>query len=255
MPTHSRPATSRCLLFTNRNQTATRISFNTTTFANWSTTAAEIFFGEDSVGVVKLRQLTKKVMSNRKHFRDNIALDEWFIAKFLFAVDNRFQRWLRSCEDAKEARHQVNDTVLDFEDVIENKINLPPTFRKVSSSAKKETTAAPSSNVTATDPEQPDQQQKKRKKDEKDKDKVKNTQQDDDFKPKANESWDDTFKSKHPKDRPDWTDKVKMCARWHIKGDCFKTNCPRAISHVPKDQIPAEKKAAMLAFMNKCRSD
>lgn len=226
----------------------------------FTTAAAEIFFGDESVGVAKLRQLTRTISQNRKQFRNNIALDEWFVPKFLFAVDNRFQRWLRSCEDAKEARYQVNDAVLDFLDIIENilnktfVINLPTTFRKVM--AKPETATAPSANPVGPNAK-PEQQQgeknKKRKKDE-DNPKVKNSQQDDDFKPKADESWDATFKSKHPKDRPDWTDKIKMCARWHIKGDCFE-NCLRAISHVPKDQIPAEKKAAMLSFMAKCRSD
>lgn len=48
------------------------------------TTAAEIFFGKESVGVSKLRQLTRLIANNRKHFCDNIALDEWFVPKFLF---------------------------------------------------------------------------------------------------------------------------------------------------------------------------
>jgi hypothetical protein len=43
-----------------------------------------------------------------------------------------------------------------------------------------------------------------------------------------------------------------MCARWHIKGDCFD-NCAQAISHVPKQKIPADKKAEFLTFMSKCR--
>jgi hypothetical protein len=55
-----------------------------------------------------------------------------------------------------------------------------------------------------------------------------------------------------PQDRPSWKGKVKMCARWHIKGDCYD-NCTRVTSHVTKDKIPADKKAGFLTFMKKCR--
>jgi hypothetical protein len=43
-----------------------------------------------------------------------------------------------------------------------------------------------------------------------------------------------------------------MCARWHIKGDCYD-NYARVTSHVTKDKISADKKAGFLTFMKKCR--
>ena len=43
-----------------------------------------------------------------------------------------------------------------------------------------------------------------------------------------------------------------MCARWHIKGDCFDT-CPCTLSHVPGSKITPKQKEAFLGFMKKCR--
>jgi hypothetical protein len=57
-----------------------------------------------------------------------------------------------------------------------------------------------------------------------------------------------------PEDRPAWTDKVKMCMRWHIKADGYD-NCSRVISHVMKDNIPGDKKELFLTFMKKCREE
>jgi hypothetical protein len=61
-------------------------------------------------------------------------------------------------------------------------------------------------------------------------------------------SWKDTFGKQFPRDRPSWEGKVKMCMRWHIKGNCYD-NCARVTSHVTKDKIPANKKAGFLTFM------
>ena len=47
---------------------------------------------------------------------------------------------------------------------------------------------------------------------------VKNNQQCNEFKLAVGEKWDD-FRAKCPKSRPNWNNQVKMCARWHIKGD------------------------------------
>jgi hypothetical protein len=66
----------------------------------------------------KLNQLLLLVGRNKKPFRNQIALDEFFAAKFLFALDWRVQRWLRLCEQASIARTQVNDNILEFKDLL-----------------------------------------------------------------------------------------------------------------------------------------
>jgi hypothetical protein len=65
-------------------------------------------------------------------------------------------------------------------------------------------------------------------------------------------SWKDTFSKQFPQDGPSWEGKVKMCARWHIKGNYYD-NCARVTSHVTMNKIPTNKKAGFLTLMKKCR--
>jgi hypothetical protein len=97
--------------------------------------AANIFFGTDSVCTTNLWQLLLLVSWKRKSFRDQIALNKFFAAKFLFAIDRRVQRWLRSCKQAYHSHAEVNNRVLQFYDTIDEVLNvtfqmiLPPTFK------------------------------------------------------------------------------------------------------------------------------
>jgi len=74
---------------------------------------------------------------NKKALRDQIALDEFFAAKLLLAVDRRVQRFLRSCQAATLSRSHVNDNVLDFDSLIEQVLSgsfnmiLPMSFKKI----------------------------------------------------------------------------------------------------------------------------
>ncbi len=115
--------------------------------------ASTIFFGEDSVCTLNLNQLLTMIGRNKKSFRDQIALDEFFAAKFLFAFDKQVQCWLRSCESTHNSHTQVNDRILQFEDLIDTvlnrtfHLNLPPSFAKVSGQAA--TLSAPTENKQA----------------------------------------------------------------------------------------------------------
>jgi hypothetical protein len=81
---------------------------------------------------------------------------------------------------------------------------------------------------------------------------VRNTSQDDNFEVAAGKIWKNTFSKQLLQDPPTWGDKIKMCTRWHIKGNCYD-NCLRAISYVSKENIATEKKSNFLIFMTKCR--
>ena len=82
-------------------------------------------------------QLHLEIARNKTSFKNEIAVDEFFVAKFMFAVDRRVQRWLKSCERAVNSRNEVSDSILDFDDIIEHVLNgtflitLPPAFSKV----------------------------------------------------------------------------------------------------------------------------
>jgi hypothetical protein len=60
---------------------------------------------------------------HKKQFRDMIALNKWFAACFLFAIDKRFQRWLNKGKWAQISRADVNDRIIDFSNIIELVLN------------------------------------------------------------------------------------------------------------------------------------
>ncbi len=51
--------------------------------------ASNIFFGDESICTTNLPQLLLLISRNKKKFRDQIALEEFFAAKFLFTVNRR----------------------------------------------------------------------------------------------------------------------------------------------------------------------
>jgi hypothetical protein len=103
--------------------------------------ASRIFFGEESVLTEYLNQLHLEIARNKSSFKNEIALDEFFVVKFMFAINQRVQRWLKSCKRAENFRNEVNDKCLDLEEVIEQVLNrtftmtLPPAFMKVKTEA------------------------------------------------------------------------------------------------------------------------
>jgi hypothetical protein len=56
--------------------------------------ASSILFGADNLCTNSLGQLLLLVSRNKKSFRNQISLNEFFAAKFLFAIDRRVQCWL-----------------------------------------------------------------------------------------------------------------------------------------------------------------
>jgi hypothetical protein len=214
-----------------------------------------IFFGSKRFCTEKLNQLLLLVGCNKKPFHNQIALNVIFAVKFLFAVDQRVQRWLRSCKQASIVRTQVNSNVLKFKDLLEQvlngafQMNLPASFKKVANLSNKEET----NHATAIIKGKGNGGNKKKHKSKNGNGNlIKNLAQDTDFQLATGKSWKDTFSKQFPQNRPSWERKVKMCARWHIKGDCYD-NCARVTSHITKDKIPANKKAGFLTFMKKCR--
>ena len=162
---------------------------------------------------------------------------------------------MRTRQNAILSPTHVNDSILDFKNLLEQVLNgsfhivLPASFRKIEVAPK----STPGGNIGSN--LNPNQSKRgKRKSEDRKGNLVSNSAQDKDVKVKMGETWKDTFSKQLPFDRPFWdkASKVKMCARWMIKGDCFD-NCTQNASHVTKDKIPFEKKASFLFFMKKCR--
>ena len=128
-------------------------------------------------------------------------------------------------------------------------MNLPASFKKVANSSNKEET----NHATAGNEGKGNGGNKNKHRSKNGNGNlVKNLAHNKDFALATGKSWKDTFSKQFPQDRPSWEGKVKMCARWHIKGDCYD-NCTRVTSHVTKDKIPADKKAGFLTFMKNGR--
>jgi hypothetical protein len=131
-------------------------------------------------------------------------------------------------------------------------MNLPPSFKIVQAGTDAPNDAKQAVARGAKEEGKGEGRGKKRKGDNGNGNLVKNPAPDEDLAVKAGESWAETFSKQLPKERPSWDGKINMCARWHIKGDCFD-DCSRKESHVGKDKIPADKKASFLTYMAKCR--
>jgi hypothetical protein len=188
------------------------------------------------------------ISRNKKSFRDQIVLDKYFASTFLFAINKQVQRWLRLCETAHNSRTHVNDMILQFKDLINTVLNgifhmnLSPSFPKVSSSAA--TSLASSESKPADGKNKGGSKdhkgRKKRKSEDGNGNLVKNTTQPVEFKLAAKESWKDNFVMILPHNQPALAGKIWMCARWHLKGNCYD-NCTRAVSQVTNDNIPDNK--------------
>jgi hypothetical protein len=74
--------------------------------------ALSIFFSKESVCTDKLKYLLLLIGCNIKSVCNKIALNDFFAAKVLFAIDRRVQRWLRMCEQVSISCTQVNNNVL-----------------------------------------------------------------------------------------------------------------------------------------------
>ena len=102
------------------------------------TVATNILFGKLSIGSQCLKALLNMMNRYKSIFKAKERLDEEFPAKFLFAVDTRFQIWLNDCKSAK-FRNEVNELIIDFwpliNQVIFGSFNMtpPPDFLNESS--------------------------------------------------------------------------------------------------------------------------
>ena len=123
-------------------------------------------------------------------------------------------------------------------------ICLPPTFTKVNSSTKSANKKEEDSKHKQRSDGSNGKGGKKCKSEDGEEGKgniVQNSSQPTEFKLTTGKSWKDNFANILPHDCPAWTDNIRMCMQWHIRGDCCN-GCSRAISHITSDKIPEAKK-------------
>ena len=219
--------------------------------------AISIFFGDDSVPRGKMSDFIESMMKRKTIYKAAIVNDEAFPAKVMYAIDIRFQRWLAECKRASD-RCEVDDRIIDLSeignDICNSRffVNLPPSFSRPHDSIEDE---KPSGSGGA----QGGGRKRKSDKDEKDGNKKKQVQNDDqieEFKLKDGESWRNDFCGKCVDFRPTWKgmEKVKMCPRWHTKGDCFE-DCRHKESHVGSSEVNDREKTEYKKYLKKVRSE
>lgn len=214
---------------------------------------ASILFGTKSSLTLALRQLSRDMGLNKLHLKGKVKTDPSLIARMMFAVDNRVQLWLSYLRNAQD-REDVNDEVLNCSSILNEIILdqfhlvLPPTF-------------AMSRNKADEEDVQPTKRIKKDKdKDDKSRDKGKdgNDRRDVNKHPPAEfrilegEIYKTTFGVNNQQHRVKWDEDNTMCPRWWTHGICYK-DCRNKASHVPTNQLPADKKSAFAEFLEAAR--
>jgi hypothetical protein len=145
--------------------------------------ALSIVFGEECVCMDKLKYLLLLVGHNKMSFCNQIALDNLFAAKFLFAINRRVQRWLRMCEQASISCTQVHDNILNFNDLLDQvlngsfQMNLLASFKKIMKSPQNAPSVEPKHANTGNKGEGFGRNRKKHKDKNRNGNQVKNTAQ------------------------------------------------------------------------------
>jgi len=85
---------------------------NTGTQLQLFAAACEIFFGDKNVCSTSMRELLITIGRNKKTFRDDVTLDNLFVAKIMLAIDRRLQYYFGMCEHLTVSTSLVNNRVL-----------------------------------------------------------------------------------------------------------------------------------------------
>ncbi len=185
------------------------------------TAATDIIFGELSVGSQCRKALSNMMICHKSIFKAKECLDKEFPAKFLLAVNTRFQIWLNDCKSAKN-RDEVDDSIIDFWPLINQVIFgsfhmiLPPTFSMKSPN-----------NTTVTGPGGGGKRREANEDKRGDKKKGKGNNEAHLLVTNAfphgeifmltNETWAGNFAGKNANQCPQWNEKCKCCPRWFLQ--------------------------------------
>jgi hypothetical protein len=248
--TQSKGMTVNEIKATNKQEVNAPMSFNDMTMQlNMFTVANDIFLGELNVGSQCLCAVQTMVDANRTTFKARAIADDEFFSKFLFAVDSRFQIWLRQNCTAQN-RKEVNDNTIDFNPIVSQvlfgcfQINLPPTFKMKEPATTPG--ATPSSDPKGGKGYEEKGGRKKPKKGDEDRTMIKNEAPHPELCMLPTETWVINFANKEIDKRPKFNDK------WFLNKYCF-SNCKNKESHVKANDIPANVVISMKIWIKLCR--
>jgi hypothetical protein len=174
------------------------------------------FFGIRSFISQGLTRFVNSCLDNKQLLRTKLYMDSHFIAKLIFAVDDRIYQWLRQCSIADT----VTDTALEltdfntiFKDILLSRFDvfLPPNIAKVKKGKGTD---------EATDPSKPKPIAPVM---------VRNPNTNKEWKLRNDEKWETIFRGKS-RYGPVLSTGGKPCLKYHAKGFCFE-DCVFAHSH------------------------
>ena len=181
------------------------------------------FFGRRSFISQGLIKLVNSCLDNKQMLRTKLYMDRQFIAKLIYAVDDRIYQWLRQCSSAEA----VTDTDLElvdfatlFKDIMLSRfdISLPPNIGSIKSG--QDTPDTPPKKARAAPVM------------------VRNDNQVREWKLRNDEKWETVFRSKSQQG-PSLSIGCKPCLKYHAKGFCFE-DCALLKSHIsfsPEDKV------------------
>ena len=184
---------------------------------------SKLFFGNTSLLVQNLQVFVKQCYNKKLLLKTSKHLDEQFIPKFLYSIDDRINKWLTECVRAKD----ISDTSIELinfnlllTDVQLNRFvcYLPGNIRKISkkNDFKEDDNVVPPTKRVKSDNGSTNTR-------------VVNSDIVDEWKIKDNEDWDTCFKGKS-KEGPKLTCGTYPCITYHVKGFCW-SDCSFRASH------------------------
>ncbi len=213
-----------------------------------------ILFGTRSALADGVKLFASVILTEKIIFKGRIGADGKLPAKIVYAMEIRIQRWLGECEKYED-RSMVNDRLICFDEVFKMVMNctlnviLPPSFIK---SLPKNPTVTPPG--AGDDEGKGPGKGKKRKRGDGNEDRIiKNSAPITKFLMQEGEIWQQDFARKCSRDRPKWGEEW-MCARWHIRGECF-IDCNNKSSHVRANAVPQAKRDEFKTYLMKVRRE
>jgi hypothetical protein len=217
-----------------------------------------MFFGQFSWASQAMTSLIRLLDRNKHAFKAREQTDPHFCSKFMYAIDTRYQIWLRECMQLTQ-HNRINDSLLDFKSIIEQvrfgtfELRLPSAFSKPTTMPQKEEDKSTAPKQKGIGKAKDNSNNRKKKQEKEVNKQIINKNPVEAFKLKEGETWAGTFANKNISNCVPWSgNECKMCPHWFIHGHCFK-NCFHANSHVSASKVPSTKVLAFVAFMQEIR--
>ena len=194
---------------------------------------SKLFFGDQSLLVQNLQVFSLQCQKKKLLLKTAKHLDDQFIAKFLFSIDNRINKWLNECQKAKiisnTSLELINFSIM-ISDIQLNRFicYLPNNIKKMTKkenseddddivSPSKRNRSNTNSNNNTNSSSSGTQM-------------IINDHMENDLKKKPSENWNKIFKNNIRKG-PTISVDTHACLKFHVKGICYE-DCRFKSSHI-----------------------